>query len=351
MHQKPENPQIKENSPLYPCELFDIETLHKVSRLFLPGLASACVDYTTGDIFRNPESVVVDIRKEMVEYLTTRSEIFVAESVILDHEVAKHAYDVIYEFIDDFVNLKRNMLSGVSIWMLSERREDRIDDFVEELEMSQFWLTERREAIAKTLIKNIDYKHEFHCDVKFDSEKELAGHIQQCGFRTINCTNEGCNSKFTADKLEKHDSVCPFKLLACEQKCSVIVRRRDMDRHCITICSMKLVNCPFYQVNCRSTIPRCEVEQHNIENISSHVLCVLRVIHKEDSIQDLEERVAQLQKFSSVEQLGKAGGNVRSLMLLIKRLEAKLGPFDTSSKTTLRSSMELQKRKGEEDEM
>ncbi|MQL76592.1 hypothetical protein Taro_008987 [Colocasia esculenta] len=28
--------------------------------------------------------------------------------------------------------------------------------------------------------------------------------------------------------------------------------RREMDRHCITVCTMKLVNYPFYQVGCRT---------------------------------------------------------------------------------------------------
>ncbi|KAM7501451.1 hypothetical protein LguiB_000355 [Lonicera macranthoides] len=347
---KPENLEIKDKCPSYHCDLCDRETSHKIARSFLPGLASACVDNTTGGLFNTPGSVALDIRKEMVEYLTQRSETFVAESAVLedgsDFEVPEHPYDIISDFVDDFASSKRNFFSGVSVWLLSERREERIDDFVQELETNQFWLIERRETIAKALIKNVDFKNMFHCNMKFNTIEELSQHLPVCSFRTINCTNEGCNARFTAARADNHDSVCPFKILLCEQKCSGGVMRREMDRHCVTVCPMKLVSCPFYQLNCQSTIPRCEVEQHNFENLHSHMLNVLRVIHKEASIQDLKERVEQLEKSSAPVQLAKAR-DVRSLTLLIKGLEAKLGPLETSKKSKLIECAELPTRKEE----
>lgn len=236
----------------------------------------------------------------MVEYLTQRSETFVAESIVLDGgpeaEASDHPYDIINFFIDDFASSKRNFFSRVSAWLLSEKREDKIDDFAQEMEINGFWLIDKREAIVQTLVKNVDFKNEFHCDVKFDSPDELVLHVPTCSYRTMNCENEGCDARFSANQTEKHDSVCPFKIIPCEQKCPDSIMRRDMDRHCITVCPMKLVNCSFYSLGCKSAVPQCMMEEHHFTDLNSHILCILQGIHKEAPLEVLRERVEQIEK-------------------------------------------------------
>ncbi|XP_052173900.1 uncharacterized protein LOC127789140 [Diospyros lotus] len=323
--------EVKEAGPQFHCDLCDTEIVHKMAQEFLPGLASACVDNTTGGLFRSPASVAVDMRKEMVEYLTQRSETFVAESVVLDGgpeaEVSDHPYDIISNFIDDFSSSKRNFFSKVSGWVLSERREDRIDDFVQEMELNGFWLLERREAIAQSLLKNVDFKNTFHCSMTFNSEEELSEHKPHCGFRTLNCMNEGCTARFSAAQLENHDSVCPFKILPCEQKCADSIMRREMDRHCITICPMKIVNCPFFSVGCQSSIPQSTSEQHRLESLPDHVLYTLQSIHKDIHIEDLKKRAEQVEKASTLRKLTRAR-DVRSMTTVIKEVEVELGPIE-----------------------
>ncbi|KAL3523432.1 hypothetical protein ACH5RR_016266 [Cinchona calisaya] len=333
---KPEKlEEAKEGGPLYHCDFVDTEIVYKIAQALLPGLASACVDNTMGGLFRTPAAVAVDIRREMVDYLFQRSENFVAESVVLeggpDAEVSDHPYDFISDFIDDFSSSKRNMFSRVSGWLLSERREDRIDDFVQEMELNGFWLIGRREAVAQTLVKNVDFKNTFHCDMKFKSPVELAQHFCNCTFRIMNCMNEGCNSRFSAGQMDYHNSICPFKILPCDQKCSDSIMRRDMDRHCITVCPMKLAKCPFRQVGCQSTIPQSEIDQHRLEYLHSHLLYILQPIHKKASKEDLIKRVEQLEKLSSPGRLVSAR-DPRSLTFAIKDLEAKLGPIEISLK-------------------
>ncbi|CAK7342209.1 unnamed protein product [Dovyalis caffra] len=329
----PENEKIqdeKERGPTFHCELYDTEMVRKIAQVFLPGLSSACVDNTTGDMFRSPGSVAVDIRKEMIDYLTQRSESFVAESVVLeggpDAEVSDHPFDIISDMVDDFASLKRNLFGRVSGWLLSEKREDKIDDFVQEMEINGFWLLDRRETIAQILVKNVDFKNIFHCDKKFNTAEELAEHVRNCGFRTMNCTNEGCTTVFCASHLEKHDSTCPFKIIPCEQQCSENIMRREMDRHCITVCPMKIVNCPFYAVGCQSTVPHSVLQQHRSDNLRSHLLYTLKSIHKGASEEDLKKRVDQIVELSSG-QLADAR-DVRSLTLKVKDLEAKPGPLE-----------------------
>ncbi|PIA39250.1 hypothetical protein AQUCO_02700439v1 [Aquilegia coerulea] len=328
---------LNDGAPLFHCNLFDSEVLHKIGQILLPGLATACVDNTSGDLFKSPASVAVDIRKEMVDYLVQRSESFVAESLIEEGSpyvpTSDHPIDIISDFVADFASSKQNLFSRISGWLLSENREDKIDDFVQEMESSGFWLMERRLAISQTLLKNIDFKAIFHCKMNFNTAEDLTEHNNLCSFRSMNCTNEGCRASFCAMHMEKHDLICPFKILPCEQKCSESITRREMDRHCITLCPMKIVNCPFYHVGCQSSIPHCTTKQHCSEFLQSHLLYILQVIHKEAPVEDLKYRVEQLKQSSSIEQLSEAQ-DVRSLTRIVKELDAKIGPLEKCSRSS-----------------
>ncbi|KAI3814796.1 hypothetical protein L1987_14441 [Smallanthus sonchifolius] len=324
-----------EQAKSYDCGLCDTEVVYKIAQELLPGLASACIDNTTGGIFTSAGTVAVDMRKEMTDYLTKRSETYVAEYLLSENasmlELSEHPYDIILNLIDDFASSKTNMLSRVSEWVLSDRREDRIDDFVQEMEVNGFWLLARREYVASMLLKNVDYKKSFHCNTVCSSEEELDKHKSECMFRPMDCTNEGCTTRYCAAQKDHHETVCPFMVLPCEQKCSDFVMRREMDRHCVTICPMKLVNCAFYTVGCTASIPRCNVQHHNADDLSSHLLYIIRTAHKEASDEDLKYRVEQIRSLSNIERLTRAR-DTRALTYLIKDTEAKLGPLDVKTK-------------------
>ncbi|KAI7757386.1 hypothetical protein M8C21_001915 [Ambrosia artemisiifolia] len=341
-----------EQAKSYDCGLCDTEVVYKIAQELLPGLASACVDNTTGGLFTSAGSVAVDMRKEMVDYLTQRSETYVAEFLLSENasvlELSEHPYDIVTNLIDDFTASKRNMFSRVSEWVSSDRREDRIDDFVQEMEINGFWLLARREFVASMLLKNVDYKNSFHCNKVFSSEEELIKHSAECMFRPMDCTNEGCTTRYCAAQKENHEAVCPFMILPCEQKCSDFVMRREMDRHCVTICPMKLVHCAFYTVGCNSSIPRCNVQQHNADDLSSHLVYIIKTAHNEASDEDLKYRVEQILKLSNVEKLARAR-DTRALTYLIKDAEAKLGPLDVKTKPHDDSDKKESPKKTEDD--
>ncbi|GMI84805.1 hypothetical protein like AT3G11950 [Hibiscus trionum] len=320
--------------PAFHCDICDAELLFKITQALLPGLATACVDNTTGGVFRSPGSVAADIRKELVEYLTQRTETYVAESVVLEGapetETFDNPYDIIAFLIDEFAVSKRNLFSRVSALLLSERREDSIDDFAQQMEINGFWPVDKREAIVQTLLKNVDVKNEYHCNMKFETEEELSLHMPTCGFRVMTCENEGCDARFSANKLEKHDSVCPFKIIPCEQKCAAFLIRREMDRHCITVCPMKLVNCPFFSVGCKAGVPSCKIEEHQAEELHYHILYILQGMYKEASEEVLKERVDQLEE-KAAGRLANAK-TVRSLTSKVKDVDAKLPPLVIETK-------------------
>uniref|UniRef100_A0A453T705 TRAF-type domain-containing protein n=1 Tax=Aegilops tauschii subsp. strangulata TaxID=200361 RepID=A0A453T705_AEGTS len=255
---------VRDEGQLLQCPYCDSEAMHKLAQFLLPGLAAVCVDGTTGDLFRSPSVVAVDLRQEMVDYITQRSETFIADTLIeseveqnADNQMPDDPYEVISIFMDDFSRTKRNIIGHVSGWLLSDSREDKIDDFVQEMDMTRFWPLERREGIAEVLLKNVD----------------------------------------------------------CEQNCEKRLLRRDMDRHCVTVCPMRPMKCPF---GCDSSFPEHNLEEHCSESLQQHLLKVLQVIHKKGFTADqLNDRALELEKSEDRGKLAKAR-DARSLTNIVK---------------------------------
>ncbi|KAJ3691245.1 hypothetical protein LUZ61_020409 [Rhynchospora tenuis] len=327
--------QFINNSSLFQfdCPNCDTELEHKVAQLLLTGLATTCIDNTAGDPFRSYASVAIPLRKEMVDYLTERSQNFIAESIIgtveavpnQQVEVSDDPAEIISDFMDEFGNIKRNLFGRVSGWLLSENREEKIDDFAQDMETDNFWPIDRREGISAIFIKNVDVKRKFHCGEKYESAEKLHEHMSKCTYRKIICENEGCRAKFSAFSKDEHDVVCAYKMVECEQKCGERLLRRDMDRHCITVCKLRMVNCPFYQIGCESAFVQSELSKHCQEFLSHHVLYVLKSVHKREALSEdeLEAHRHMLKESDSWDDLSEAK-DVRSLTWAVKDLEAKL---------------------------
>ncbi|XP_066334695.1 uncharacterized protein [Miscanthus floridulus] len=315
--------------PLIQCPYCDSEAMHKLAQILLPGLAAVCVDGTTGDLFRNPSVVAVDLRKEMVDYITQRSDTFIADALIESEanqdgpeaEMPDDPFEIVSVFMDDFSSTKRNIIGHVSGWLLSDSRDDKIDDFVQEMEMTRFWPLERREAIAEVLLKNVDLKTKFHCPEKYENEERLAEHKLQCSFRPVVCPNDGCRAKVSVRCMKDHDAACFYKVLQCEQGCDKRLLRRDMDRHCVTVCPMRPMKCPF---GCDSSFPDRDLEKHCVEFLQAHLVKVLKAIHKKwRSEEELKELALKLEKYDGDGKLAKAL-DARPLTNVVKDLEAKM---------------------------
>jgi homogentisate solanesyltransferase len=233
-----------------------------MAELLLRGLATASVDSTTGDIFKSASSVVAAVKTELENYLLVRIESLIREFVdgAQDHsnhlmKASTRPTEFLSDLIDDFVASKRNLMSHVPGFLSSESRLNKIKDFMQKMEMENVWTLDVRHATTKTILESIDMKCIFHCPVKFAEQDKLAVYRSQCKFRVVDCKNDGCSVSLSAIHIEEHDSMCPFKALPCEQLCEQHVMHCEMDKHCATVCPMKLINCPFYHVGCETTFP------------------------------------------------------------------------------------------------
>jgi homogentisate solanesyltransferase len=94
--------------------------------------------------------------------------------------------------------------------------------------------------------------------------------------------------------MQDHDAACLFKIIQCEQNCQKRLLRRDMDRHCVTVCAMRPMKCPF---GCDSSFPETNLGEHCSESLQLHLLKVLQAIHKKGFTADeLKDRALQLEK-------------------------------------------------------
>lgn len=297
-------PQVEANNEEYsllPCNHCDIETVQKLEHVLLHGLATACVEKTASDLFRGPTAVAPELSKEMVEFLMEKTELLLSESSVEADEnleqikkAATHPVGYISELVESFIGSKRNLLIRVSGWISSETREAKIEDTA-----NQIAETNSFRSIAEVLLRNMDIKGTFHCPEKFSTEPEFELHRENCDFRSVCCENEGCGAVFSAIRRVNHDFTCPFKVLPCDQECGERVVRYEMEKHCSTICTMRLVNCPFYNVGCESAFPCISLEKHCSDFVQQHLICVLRSVQRQGYFNDeLKQRVQLLEKVS-----------------------------------------------------
>uniref|UniRef100_A0ACD5Z226 Uncharacterized protein n=1 Tax=Avena sativa TaxID=4498 RepID=A0ACD5Z226_AVESA len=328
-----------DNGLNFECNLCDAEVMRSMIQLLVPALATASVESTTGDMFKGPASVVAAMKTELTGYMIQRSETLARESTGGQEnrsdqfiKASTRPAEFLPDLIDDFVTSKKNMLSHVSGFFSTDGRLNKIKEFTQKLETENYWAEGEKNATTETILKNIDVECNFHCPERFHMPDKLLEHTGQCKFRIVNCTNDGCVASFSAIRIEKHDSVCPFKLIPCEQLCEQDVMRSKMDKHCSTVCPMKLINCPFYQVGCETAFAQCSLERHCSGFLQTHLNYVAHVIIRQcASVNDMDQRLQLLEKVQSLNEISGAL-DVKTLTLITKEQEAKINKLEKDLK-------------------
>jgi hypothetical protein len=71
---------------LLECGYYDVEQVEAITQALLVTLGTACVEKTAGDPFSQPAAVVLDIKKEMLEYLHSQSESYASGSGVVSSQ-------------------------------------------------------------------------------------------------------------------------------------------------------------------------------------------------------------------------------------------------------------------------
>lgn len=316
------------------CNFYDVEEVIRLSQSLLVALAAACVEKTSGT-FSQRAAVAPDVKKEMLDYLNLQSEAYANGSSSeqgFKLELVSYPTQIVKDMLDNFVKSKRNMFSRVSSIVKDANKDDKINDFARELDQTGLWLAGRREVLAKALFKRIDQRKTCHCDMKFESEIELAKHQNSCVFRPVSCSNEGCDAVYSAIHAEDHDASCGYKLFPCYLECESSVRRQDMADHCATVCPMKKMKCPYHAVGCLRVMAQGLLESHCTEYMGEHLLETLQYVkNHEATLGEHAQRILLVEKAVQLAQRA-AAVNVGNLNVTVKEQENKVNLLEAEVK-------------------
>jgi len=160
------------------------------------------------------------------------------ESSKLDED---YTCDVIKKILDEQISLGFNhwaIASSVFTGQGMEYQAHRGSEI-----MKNFSILERNE-LSKLIIRKFDRKNNYHCNVKHCGEK--------CLFARESCKNANCGVIYSRKWAQKHDAICPEKLIECDRLCGELVVRKNMATHLEVSCTLRPITCPFAGFGCSS---------------------------------------------------------------------------------------------------
>jgi len=153
--------------------------------------------------------------------------------------------------------------------------------------LDSFSIYERNE-ISKLIIRKFDKNYTYHCN-KINCKDE-------CVFSPMLCPNTDCGVIFSKKWADKHDNICPQKIIDCERLCGEKVIRRLHNSHLETSCSLRPMKCPFNELGCSVVCAHRSLQDHLDQYMQSHLLLSLtRVEEQQTVIVSLHRRINDIE--------------------------------------------------------
>ena len=138
-----------------------------------------------------------------------------------------------------------------------------------------------------------------------------------CPMRAVKC--EYCGLSVNSCKMDKHLEVCEEFRIPCPNECGqdFRVKRKDESNHLREKCPLQPTECPYSQYGCEVRVQRRNLDQHEKEEIHTHLKLTVRIgLSKVDRLQKEKEEIqTQLELTTSkVTKLEKEIEVLRTLM-------------------------------------
>ena len=99
---------------------------------------------------------------------------------------------------------------------------------------------------------------------------ELEQHLKSdCTHRNVTC--EHCSGTVLFKDLTKHYEDCLEFPLVCKNECGGTFKRKELQNHINTECPNTVINCGYKLFGCSAEMKRCELPDHNNNNILTHL--------------------------------------------------------------------------------
>ena len=111
--------------------------------------------------------------------------------------------------------------------------------------------------------------------------REVETHRTCCPMRTVKC--EYCSVSVKACVMDEHLEVCEEFPIPCPNKCSekFLVKRRDKSIHLSQECPLQETECPYSQYGCEVKVQRLYMDQHEKEDLDTHMKLIVRNVQGE----------------------------------------------------------------------
>jgi len=174
---------------------------------------------------------------------------------------------------------------------------------------------------------------------------ELESHMfSQCSKQTVECPNEKCSAKIPREEIERHKSICEFKIVECQycksklvnteidshqnlctlfkiscpQNCNEVIERRYIEIHLAGHCINSNIDCPYKEYGCQTRLVRKDLNEYMTSNMNKHNLLIL--IWLSNFQQNILENTVSFKETLS------------SLEIKVKKIEENLAIFDVLNK-------------------
>jgi len=261
------------------CDHCDLSEKNRLSNQLLNVLATVCSREGSSHI---SEPKVVEYKTKLYDILNI--------SPSMDRLTYNQLISRIYAFVSSNNTMWRQASS--SLFSNDETRSDHIISITNQLNSFYFQYDERNELVS-LLIRKHDIEYQYHCEINNCGEK--------CRFRPVTCPNDGCHEVISLLWVDRHDSQCPFKIIACERECGDHVIRREMESHLASGCPLRPVLCPFNEVGCDITeLTHRDLPHHLDTCMQSHIMLLLtRVVEHQQVIKSTNKKVIALETQSN----------------------------------------------------
>eukprot|EP00301_Raphidiophrys_heterophryoidea_P010457 c15582_g1_i1.p1 GENE.c15582_g1_i1~~c15582_g1_i1.p1 ORF type:complete len:379 (+),score=84.29 c15582_g1_i1:42-1178(+) len=268
------------------CENIDVVVHHILSSDLLRTLAEIVVKQR---ISLESKDTIEKTRCQIEEALGRLTTSDITEKTDLLELVRDHLSAFVRNRPRSIVGFVTSLTSGASA------RNDEIEKMASKLQEEQVW--KARSSFARDLIRNLDQlrKHDT-CGQIFGTDQDLAQHRKECPLRSVVCPNQGCGRMFAQRNSIEHDQICVFKVEDCPKGCGEGLARRDIDKHCTTVCGMRLIDCAFKELGCQELIPQMRMSEHLNDFVHPHLLlCMKGLSAQRGAVQSLTTQFSVLQ--------------------------------------------------------
>lgn len=118
------------------------------------------------------------------------------------------------------------------------------------------------------------------CGMKIQRRNARKHKLSECGKRLAAC--RFCNKEFVYDTLSAHHTKCSYFNVACPHRCETeFLSQKDLGIHLKSHCTTHLLSCTFKDAGCRFKGNRLTLDKHIEESTKLHLSLMCSVVTKQ----------------------------------------------------------------------